>query len=54
MGGAQTAPRLGYVILLVTAMGVVLGMSRSACEDVRVRWKRTWEGVGISQQSHGS
>ena len=54
MGGAQTAPRSGYVIPLVTATSVVLVMSRSACEDVGVRWKRMWEGVGISQQSHGS
>ena len=54
MGGAQTAPRSGYIILLVTAMGVVLVMSRSACEDVGVRQKRTWEGVRISQQSHSS
>ena len=43
MGGAQTAPRSGYVIPLVTATGVVLVTSRSACEDVGVRWKRTWE-----------
>ena len=54
MGSAQTAPRSGYVIPLVTATGVVLVTSRSACEDVRVRQKRTWEGVGISRRSHGS
>ena len=49
MGGAQTVPRSGYIILLVTAMGIVLVTSRSVCEDVRVRWKRTWEGIGISR-----
>ena len=54
MGGAQTVPRSGYVIPLVTATGVVLVTSRSACEDVGVWWKRTWEGVGINQRSHGS
>ena len=54
MGGTQTALRSGYIIPLVTAMGVVLVTSRSACEDVGVRRKRTWEGVGISWQSHGS
>ena len=54
MGSAQTAPRSGYVILLVTATGVVLVMSRSACEDVGVRQKRMWKGVRISRQSHGS
>ena len=54
MGGAQTVPRSGYVILLVTAMGIVLVTSRSACEDVGIRQKRMWEGVGISWQSHGS
>ena len=32
MGGTQTVLRLGYVILLVTAMGVVLVMS-----EVRVK-----------------
>ena len=54
MGGTQTVLRLGYVIPLVTAMGIVLVTSRSACEDVGVRQKRTWEGVGISRWSHGS
>ena len=54
MGSAQTVPRSGYVILLVTATGIVLVMSRSACEDVGVRRKRMWEGVGISRWSHGS
>ena len=54
MGGTQTVPRSGYIILLVTATGIVLVMSRSVCEDVGVRWKRMWEGVGISRQSHGS
>ena len=53
MGGTQTVPRLGYVIPLVTAMGIALVMSRSVCEEVGVRGKRTWEGVGISQWSHG-
>ena len=53
MSGAQTALRSGYVIPLVTAMGIVLVTSRSMCEDVGVRWKRTWEGIGISRQSHG-
>ena len=53
MGGAQTALRSGYVILLVTTMGVFLVTSRSACEDVGVRQKRMWEGIRISQQSHG-
>ena len=43
MGGAQTVLRSGYVIPLVTATGLVLVMSRSVCEDVGVRWKRTWE-----------
>ena len=43
MGGAQTALRSGYVIPLVTATGVVLVTSRSACEDVGVRRKRMWE-----------
>ena len=52
MGGTQTVPRSGYVIPLVTATGVVLVTSRSACEDVGVRRKRMWEGVGISQWSH--
>ena len=54
MGGAQTALRSGYVIPLVTAMGIVLVTSRSVCEDVGVRWKRMWEGVRISWRSHGS
>ena len=54
MGGAQTAPRSGYVIPLVTTTGVALVTSRSVCEDVGVRQKRMWEGVGISQWSHGS
>ena len=54
MGGTQTAPRSGYVIPLVTATGIVLVMSRSVCEDVGIRQKRTWEGVGISWGSHSS
>ena len=54
MGGAQTVPRSGYVIPLVTAMGIVLVMSRSVCEDVGVRQKRLWEGIGISRRSHSS
>ena len=48
--GAGTFPD----IPLVTATGVVLVTSRSACEDVGVRRKRMWEGIGISRQSHGS
>ena len=43
---------VGYIILLVTATGVVLVMSRSACEDVGIRRMRMWEHVRISQRSH--
>ena len=37
MGSAQTVPRSGYIVPLVTATGIVLVTSRSACEDVGVR-----------------